>query len=280
MCHVNIHRTTHLLHGQFARGALVQALANTTTQQVTQRRHVIVAMDATPAADFEVNHSQCFLRDAEASFDRPTTEGHTQQPAERDTTTSDDSVGPKVHHLASSHIASHDQGLLSTGQFVFRLPPHAQPFDLPDLGAVLGIFDPIRLPRLLLKLRRVLHQVAYFAGRSLASDSRSLFRPTSARLGRCFANHVRPGGPNVRIARYFRDIRLLAIVQSIEEFAVATVQFVEGPNRDSDTIAPSAVDQIQRDLRLRLKLDVVGDVVFFRRAASWQEARSKSNSPT
>jgi hypothetical protein len=50
-------------------------------------------------------------------------------------------------------------------------------------------------------------------------------------------------GPKVRITRYFRDKRLLSIVQAIEKLAVSTVQFIEGPSSDLDPITQSAIDQ-------------------------------------
>ena len=75
--------------------------------------------------------------------------------------------------------------------------------------------------------------------------------------------HFRLSEPDVGVAAESRRRTLPPLVQTIEKLAVATVQFVDRPGHDADAVGDRAIDQVQRDLRFRLKLDVVGNVVFF-----------------
>ena len=72
----------------------------------------------------------------------------------------------------------------------------------------------------------------------------------------------------MEVRRHLADERLAALIEAIEELAVASVGFVEGPGFDANAVAERAIDQVQRDLLLGLELDLVGNVVFFRRAGS------------
>ncbi len=72
----------------------------------------------------------------------------------------------------------------------------------------------------------------------------------------------------MKVARYLADEHLPSRLQAIEKLAVAAVQLVECPRRDAHAIEQSDIDLIQGDPRLDLELDVVGNVVFFRRTGS------------
>ncbi len=149
-------------------------------------------------------HAQFLLGHPKTRFDRPAAERNSQQPTEGNTATSDDPVRQKVLYLPSPHVASHDQCLLFARQLSFGLARYSEPFDFPDFRPAFRILDPIPLPGLLLKLRRILDQVPHLAGRGFASGSGDAPWATFASLGRYPANHIRLAGPNMGIARYFR----------------------------------------------------------------------------
>ena len=72
----------------------------------------------------------------------------------------------------------------------------------------------------------------------------------------------------MRVRRNLHDEGFPPLIQSIEKRTIAAVQFVRRPRHHLDPVAFGPVDQIQRDLRFRFEDDLVGDVVFFRRAGS------------
>ncbi len=80
--------------------------------------------------------------------------------------------------------------------------------------------------------------------------------------------HVRRREPHVKVGRHLADKGFAALVESVQELAVAAVKFVERPGFDADAVATRTVNKIERDLRFGLELDLVGDVVFLRRLGS------------
>ena len=272
---VSIEAATDLFHRQFARLVLIQAEANAIAQEGTQSGHVVVSVDTAPAANLEVIHAEFLLGHPEAGLDRPTAKGHAQQPAERHTVAADDLIGQEELHLAGSHIAGDDQSLLPAWRFVGGLAPHREPFDFPDLRPFLRILDAVSLPRLPSKLWRVFHQIPHLAGLRSAARSRDFPAATSAAFDAVAANDFGGFRPDTRCGRDFRDIRLLSFGQRIEELAVVTVQLIERPCRNPDAIDQGSIDQVQGDLRLRLELDFLRDVVFLRRCASLAQASGR-----
>ena len=201
-----------------------------------------MTVDALPASHLEVIQPQLFLGHAEASFDCPTPKGNSQQLAERHPAATDDLIGQEVFHLASADVASHDQSLLATGEPALALPPNEQPLDLTYLGASLGVFDSITLPRLLRELLRVRREIANFAWRALLGNIRHLGRsPTSdASLG--LADNTRLVRPEPHIAWNFRDKRFAPLAQRVEKLVVSTIQFVKRPYRYFDSRTDGSVN--------------------------------------
>ena len=79
------------------------------------------------------------------------------------------------------------------------------------------------------------------------------------------------------IPRYLPDKCFTSLVQAIEKRTVATIQLVSRPSFDLDTIGFGSIDQVQCDLRLGLEDDVLGNVVFFRRAESLAHSSGRYN---
>ena len=65
------------------------------------------------------------------------------------------------------------------------------------------------------------------------------------------------------VGRNLHDKRFSPLVQSIEKRSVTAVQLVGRPGHHFDPVGSCTVDQVQRDLRLCLEDDLVGNVVFF-----------------
>src|SRR5262249_41446459 len=80
--------------------------------------------------------------------------------------------------------------------------------------------------------------------------------------------HARLFHPAVEGRGHFRHEYLPALFETIQKGRVAAIPFVKGPGLDAYTVSQDAVDQRQADLRLGPKFDLVGNVVFWRRAAS------------
>ena len=72
----------------------------------------------------------------------------------------------------------------------------------------------------------------------------------------------------MEIAGYFTDKRLAKLVQVIKEFRVSSIKFVERPRAHADAIGQRVLDLVDGDLWFGLKLDVLGHIVFLRRAGS------------
>jgi hypothetical protein len=62
----------------------------------------------------------------------------------------------------------------------------------------------------------------------------------------------------VKVGRHLSDERFAALVESVQELAVAAVQFVKSPGFDADAVAHRSVHHSEGDLPLRLKLDFSG----------------------
>lgn len=79
----------------------------------------------------------------------------------------------------------------------------------------------------------------------------------------------------MKVRWHFADERFATLVESIQELAVAAIEFVKRPSLDANSVSQRAVDQIERDLRLGLELDLVGNVVFFRRSESFAHSSGR-----
>lgn len=149
-----------------------------------------------------------------------------------------------------------------------HLSPTSVPLDFPDFGASLSVLDSVPLSLLLGKSWRVLCKVLNFARLGIAPcQSRILLWP-SAPVFRGFSQHLRFAEPDMKVRRYFTDERFASLIQTVQEVPITTVVFIKRPSFDSDAIGLRSVDQVQRDLWLGFKLDIVRDVVFFRRSTS------------
>ncbi len=221
-------------------------------------------------------HSQFVLRFAEAPLHRPAIEGHTQQPPQGDSPLAWHAIGNKVLYLPAEDVAGHDQAVPATRQTIFAFAPKHRPLDLPDLRAFVRVLDAVPLPRLPAKHGRILHQVADFAGRT-ATHQPGILLPAAP----LFAP-FRPGSQDGRLLHPAVEVdgnlgheRLPTLFEAIEKLPVTTVQFVERPSRHANSIAQSPIDQPQGDLRLRAKLHLLGNVVFFRRSGSFAQSSGK-----
>ena len=74
--------------------------------------------------------------------------------------------------------------------------------------------------------------------------------------------------PSVKLRRHFADECQTPGIKTVEKVAIATITFIEGPGLNCNAITLRSVDQVQGYFRLGLELNAVGDVTFFRRAAS------------
>ena len=85
----------------------------------------------------------------------------------------------------------------------------------------------------------------------------------------------------MEVRRHLANERLAVLIESIQELAIASVGFVEGPGFDPNAVDERAIDQVQRDLLLGLELDLVRNVVFLRRdgslAHSWGKYKRASS---
>ena len=256
-----------LFHRQPSGVVFVEFLANAAAQQETQTGDIIVSMDASPAANFEVIQTEFLFAEAKLGFDDPASEGDSQQTAKSDPVLSHDSVGDKEFGLTCADAASGDQCVPIARESVIRLTPDGQMFDFPDFRALVRVFDAIHLPRLFIELSGVIQQVADFAGLRAASESRRLFR-TSHAFVFLMQDDVWFCRPDTRIHGDFRDERLISFLQSIQKFTVPPIEFVARPVRHADTVAERSIHHVDGDLRLGLKRHLVRDEVFFRRAVS------------
>lgn len=246
-----------------------ELLPNSRAEQLTQNRHVEMAMDAAPSATLEVIQTKLLFGFAKAVFDGPASESHTQQLAKRPAVASRHAVREKVLRFVGQHIACHNKRTLVTDELVgVRLSPTSVPANLPNLAAAMRVLDTITLSILLAKRGGVFRKILDFTGLSIsAAQTGVLFRTTGVVLRRLF-QHLGLCKPYVRMRGNLDNERFSTRIQSIEKLAVVAIQFVGRPRHHLDTVGFRPVDQVQRDLRFRFEIDFVGDVRFFRRAES------------
>jgi len=79
----------------------------------------------------------------------------------------------------------------------------------------------------------------------------------------------------VKVAGDLAHKDLATRLEAIQKLAVAAVQLVERPSRNTHPVGQSAIDLWKRDLRLGAELDVVGHVSFFRRAGSLAQSSGR-----
>lgn len=239
-------------------------------------------MDASPAAALEVIPAEFFLDFAEAGFDVPPPKRDPEQVAERPAIAPGNAIAEEEFRLAGQHIASDDQRSLTTDQAAAaaRLSPTSMPFDLPDFGAVAGVLGAIHLRLLRGKARRVLGQVLHFPRAGIATCQTRIVCAAPLRFGLIRWRFLQHGGlfePDVKVRRDLADKGLATLVESVQELAVARVEFIKRPGFDPDAVGGGAIDQVERDLRLGLELDFVGEVVFFRRTGSLAHSSGRYN---
>lgn len=181
--------------------------------------------------------------------------------------TTDNSVRKEEFQFSCANVLCRDQCATCAGKVFAGLTPDRQMSNHPHLRPLVSILDAILLPRLQVELRRVFQQVANFRRLRIVCHPRHLFRAASTCV-RFVGDDCRFLRPHTRIARNFRHETLFSFVQSIQKVSVATVSFIECPIRHVHAVAERPIDQINGDLRLRLKRDVLRNVFFFRRAES------------
>ena len=139
-----------------------------------------------------------------------------------------------------------------------------------------SVLDPIPLPRLLAEDGRVRQQIADFARRPPSSQTRIVLLPPS--FCRCFparAQHSRFLHPATKVARDLSHEDLFARLEPVEKRHVAAVKLVECPGRHADAVGQRAIDLRQCDLGLGAELDLVGNVIFFRRSGSLAQSSGR-----
>ena len=246
-----------------------------------------MAMNAAPAATFEVVQTEFLFRFTEAVFYRPASKCHAKNLSQRPAVATRHTIRQKVFCFIGEHITSHDQRTLITDEFVsVSLSPARRPADFPDFTPTMSIFDAILLRCLFSKRRRVCCQVLNFARLSFMRTQPRVDLWTARRVvWRCF-QHFRLHHPDVSVRRNLDDKGFVAFVQTIQKRAVATIGFVRRPCHNFDSVGLRVIDQIQRNLWLGLKDNIVRDVCFFRRAGSlahssgrYRRASSKQSNP-
>lgn len=80
--------------------------------------------------------------------------------------------------------------------------------------------------------------------------------------------NTRLSKPNLKVWRHLTDKRLTSLIEPIEKVGIPAIGFIKRPSLDADPICKCLINQVQSDLGFSLKMNVVGDVVFFRRAGS------------
>jgi len=115
-------------------------------EQLAQNHHEQVAMDAVPAAAFEVIQTEFFFRFAETVFNRPATEGDAKDHPQCPAIATRDTVREEVFHFVGEHVASDNQSaLVAHDAIVMSLSPAVDPAGLPDLDALVRLANAIPL---------------------------------------------------------------------------------------------------------------------------------------
>jgi hypothetical protein len=179
---ISVDCRTHLFDGQFFEWIIgrqiIPPLSQATAEQIAQLGYEPVPVDTTPTANLEVIQTKFFLGGSEAGFDRPAAKRNPEQPSKSHTIAANDSVRKKVFDFAGADISSDDESVLPRRKFVFCFSPEPSPFDFPDFGATISVFDAVALPVLLSKNRRVGRQVIDAAADIGFANSRNTTWPT------------------------------------------------------------------------------------------------------
>lgn len=147
-----VNTSANLFHSQLPLARFVETQTDAAAKQEAQPCHEVVSMDATPPTDFKMIHAEFFFADSEFCFNRPASEGHTEQAAKCHAVLAHDGIGQKELCLSGAHVAGNDQRLAFARQPFVRLTPDSQMLDLPDFGPFVSVLDSILLPRLDVKL--------------------------------------------------------------------------------------------------------------------------------
>lgn len=229
-----------------------------------------MAMDTLPAATLKVIPTEFFFRLTKAGFDLPTPESNAKQFADGPSVTPRNSITEEVLRFAAENMFGNNQRALVANQSAMVcLAPARVPADFPDFRSLVIVFDTVSLRPLLGKAVRVDRQVADLAWLGVTTRQSWILVLTSsfAAFGWFFEN-FRFTDPSMEIRWHFTNERLTPRIETVEEMTIATIVLVERPGFDFDPIGSGAFNQIQRDCGLRFEVDVLGDMSFFRRAAS------------
>lgn len=126
--------------------------------------------------------------------------------------------------------------MASRGQTVFAPAPEGGPLHFPHLGAFVGVFDAIPLPRLFSEYGRMLGQVANLARVITCGQTRIVFGAATPAVFRPVVQYFRLSHPALEVDGNLGHKHLSAFLQGIEELAVAAVQLVACPSRNAHSI--------------------------------------------
>ena len=139
------------------------------------------------------------------------------------------------------------------------------------------ITDAITLRRLLGEARRVLCQILHLVTGPVAGCQARVFLAALGTVSWWVSQHFRLAQLDTKVRRDFTHVGTLSLVESVEKISIAAVVLVERPSLDRDTFGRGLVDQIQRDLLLGFENNIIGNVVFLRRAGSSAHSLGKYN---
>lgn len=191
-------------------------------------------------ANLEVTHAKFLLLIFECAFHGPATEADMQ---DRFKGRARGSIGEEVFFFAwIEDVAGIDEPI-GTEHLASATNPERSPFDFPDHGSLVRVFEVNALPSLPQHDARMTAQ-----GFDVAID------------GAGFA--VRIAEPAVKTAAYLGDVALLEIFESAKEFWAHGVPFVEGDPAEHDPTSQGPTHLLQSDLILGPVDDLVGDACF------------------
>lgn len=227
-------------------------------------------MDALPAATLKVIPTEFLFRLTKAGFDLPAPESNAKQFADGPSVTTGNPIAEEVLRFVAENMLGDDQRALVADQSAMVcLAPAGVPADFPDFRSLVIVFDTVSLRPLLGKAGRVDRQIADLAW--LGVTTRQSWIPvltSSFAAFRWLSENLRFTDPSMEVRWHFTNECLKSRIETIEEMTIATIVLVERPRLDCDPVGSRSVDQIQRDCGLRFEVDVLGDMSFFRRAAS------------
>ena len=158
--------------------------------------------------------------------------------------------------------------MLPGWKLVDRLSPERSPFNFPNFRAAIGVFDTVALPVPLGEYGRISRKVTNAPAGISLTNSRYAARSSLFDRLRRVANDFRFLQPTVEITGNFANESLTKCVQVIQELRVSSIKFVKRPRADLDAIGECMLDLVDSDLGFGLKLNLLRNVVFFRRVAS------------